>query len=332
MDRVLAVDPDAATATVQPGVVQEALQRAADPHGLRFGPDPSSSSRCTIGGMIGNNACGTRALGYGRTSDNLLGVAAITGTGATWDAPAVQDGLRAVTRAGLATIRTEFGRFGRQVSGFALENLLPENGFGVHRLLAGSEGTLAVLTEATVRLVSEPAHRILVVLGYPDIAAAGDATPQVLTYGPVACEGIDSRIVEYDVPARTSAEAAAVLGCEVAQIAKSLVFRAASGTPVLVIASGVNRVDVAKVAQLAGEPIGKADATFVRTVTGYAIGGIPPLGHAQALRAFVDRDLLRYPVVYAAGGTPHAMFPLSPQELPRIAGAAVADVAEVPQP
>ena len=196
MDRVLAVDPDAATATVQPGVVQEALQRAADPHGLRFGPDPSSSSRCTIGGMIGNNACGTRALGYGRTSDNLLGVAAITGTGATWDAPAVQDGLRAVTRAGLATIRTEFGRFGRQVSGFALENLLPENGFGVHRLLAGSEGTLAVLTEATVRLVSEPAHRILVVLGYPDIAAAGDATPQVLTYGPVACEGIDSRIVD----------------------------------------------------------------------------------------------------------------------------------------
>ncbi len=196
MGRVLAVDPDAATATVQPGVVQEDLQRAAAPHGLRFGPDPSSSSRCTIGGMIGNNACGTRALGYGRTSDNLLGLRAITGSGAPWDAPAVRDGLSAVTRAGLATIRTEFGRFGRQVSGFALENLLPEKGFGVHRLLAGSEGTLAVITEATVRLVSEPAHRVLVVLGYPDIAAAGDATPEVLTYGPVACEGIDSRIVD----------------------------------------------------------------------------------------------------------------------------------------
>ena len=109
MDRVLAVDPDAATATVQPGVVQEDLQRAAAPHGLRFGPDPSSSSRCTIGGMIGNNACGTRALGYGRTSDNLLGLRAITGSGAPWDAPAVRDGLSAVTRAGLATIRTVSG-------------------------------------------------------------------------------------------------------------------------------------------------------------------------------------------------------------------------------
>jgi prolyl-tRNA editing enzyme YbaK/EbsC (Cys-tRNA(Pro) deacylase) len=140
--------------------------------------------------------------------------------------------------------------------------------------------------------------------------------------------GIASRIVEYDVPARTSAEAAAVLGCAVGQIAKSLVFRAESGTPVLVIASGANRVDVAKVAALAGEPIGKADAAFVRTATGYAIGGIPPLGHAQACRAFVDRNLLSYGTVYAAGGTPHAMFPLPSHELPRIANALVADVAE----
>lgn len=144
----------------------------------------------------------------------------------------------------------------------------------------------------------------------------------------LAAAGVDTRIVEYDVPARTSAEAAVVLRCEVGQIAKSLVFRAASGTPVLVIASGANRVDVAKIAALAGEPIGKADASFVRAVTGYAIGGIPPLGHAQALRTFVDRDLLRFAVVWAAGGTPHALFPLSPLELPRIAGATVADVAE----
>lgn len=144
----------------------------------------------------------------------------------------------------------------------------------------------------------------------------------------LAAAGVDTRIVEYDVPARTSAEAAVVLRCEVGQIAKSLVFRAASGTPVLVIASGANRVDVAKIAELAGEPIGKADASFVRAVTGYAIGGIPPLGHAQALRTFVDRDLLRFAVVWAAGGTPHALFPLSPLELPRIAGATVADVAE----
>ena len=127
--------------------------------------------------MIGNNACGTRALGYGRTSDNVLGLRVLTGTGESLDAPAIRDGLRRVARAGLATIRTEFGRFGRQVSGYALENLLPEKGFDVTRLLVGSEGTLAVATEATVRLVAEPAHRLLVVLGYPDIAAAGDATP-----------------------------------------------------------------------------------------------------------------------------------------------------------
>ncbi len=144
----------------------------------------------------------------------------------------------------------------------------------------------------------------------------------------LAAAGVSTTIVEYDVPARTSAEAAAVLGCTVAQIAKSLVFRAASGAPVLVIASGANRVDEAKVAATLGEPIGKADATFVRECTGYAIGGIPPLGHARPLTTLVDRDLLQYDVVYAAGGTPHAMFPLSPADLVRVAGGGVADVRQ----
>ena len=142
----------------------------------------------------------------------------------------------------------------------------------------------------------------------------------------LAAAGVATTIVEYDVPARTSAEAAAVLGCTVAQIAKSLVFRAASGAPVLVIASGANRVDEAKVAAQVGEPIGKADAAFVRECTGYAIGGIPPLGHARPLTTLVDRDLLQHDVVYAAGGTPHAMFPLSPADLVRVAGGGVADV------
>ena len=142
----------------------------------------------------------------------------------------------------------------------------------------------------------------------------------------LAAAGVATTIVEYDVPARTSAEAAAVLGCTVAQIAKSLVFRAASGAPVLVIASGANRVDEAKVAAQVGEPIGKANAAFVRECTGYAIGGIPPLGHARPLTTLVDRDLLQHDVVYAAGGTPHAMFPLSPADLVRVAGGGVADV------
>jgi prolyl-tRNA editing enzyme YbaK/EbsC (Cys-tRNA(Pro) deacylase) len=139
--------------------------------------------------------------------------------------------------------------------------------------------------------------------------------------------GVTTRIVEYDVPARTSAEAAAVLGCEVGQIAKSLIFRSASGVPVLVIASGAHRVDEAKVAALAGESIGKADAAFVRTATGYAIGGIPPLAHATRARTFIDRNLLAYDTVYAAGGTPHAMFPIAPMDLVRVAQGTVADTA-----
>ena len=141
----------------------------------------------------------------------------------------------------------------------------------------------------------------------------------------LAAAGVPTVITEYDTSARTSAEAASVLGCLVGQIAKSLVFRATSGTPVLVIASGANRVDEAKIAALAGEPIGKADAGFVRLVTGYAIGGIPPLGHAQRLSTFIDRDLLAYDVVYAAGGTPHAMFPITPADLVRVAEGMVAD-------
>ena len=143
----------------------------------------------------------------------------------------------------------------------------------------------------------------------------------------LAAAGVISRIVEYDTPARTSPEAAAVLGCEVGQIAKSLVFRAASGAPVLVIASGANRVDEKKISGLVGEAIGKADAAFVRTVTGYAIGGIPPLAHAQPLVAWIDRNLLQYARVYAAGGSPHAMFPIAPDDLVRVTRGTVADVA-----
>jgi FAD/FMN-containing dehydrogenase/Fe-S oxidoreductase len=205
MNKVLAVDPDGRTAVVQPGVVPIELQKLLVAQGLRFGPDPSTVTRCTIGGMIGNNACGARTLGYGRTSDNVVALRAVSGNGESLDLAA--DGaspassptvgaLHQVVRSGLATIRTEFGTFGRQMSGYALEHLLPEKGFDVARMLIGSEGTLAVVTEATVRLVADPPQSVLVVLGFDDIAAAGDAAPTVLHFGPTACEGIDSRIVE----------------------------------------------------------------------------------------------------------------------------------------
>jgi prolyl-tRNA editing enzyme YbaK/EbsC (Cys-tRNA(Pro) deacylase) len=141
----------------------------------------------------------------------------------------------------------------------------------------------------------------------------------------LAAANIAGPVVEYDLPARTSAEAAKLLSCSVGQIAKSIVFRSATGAPVLVIASGANRVDQTKIAALLGEPVGRADAAFVRAATGYAIGGIPPLAHAQRLSTFIDRDLLAYDVVYAAGGTPHAMFAIAPPELVRVSGGMVSD-------
>jgi FAD/FMN-containing dehydrogenase/Fe-S oxidoreductase len=198
--RVLALDPEAATATVQPGVVLDDLQAAARPHGLRFGPDPSTHGRCTLGGMIGNNACGSRALAYGRTADNVLELEVVCGTGRRLRAgpravPRVP-GLEALVRAHLAPIRTQFGRFGRQISGYSLEHLLPERGGDLARALVGSEGTLAVVLEATVRLVEAPAATVLVVLGYPDMAAAADAVGAVLPRRPVALEGIDARILD----------------------------------------------------------------------------------------------------------------------------------------
>jgi len=141
----------------------------------------------------------------------------------------------------------------------------------------------------------------------------------------LAAAGIASLIVERDSAARTSAEAAVLLQCVVGQIAKSIVFRATSGAEVLVIASGANRVDEGKVAALLGEPVERADAAFVRAATGYAIGGIPPLAHAQLMSTFIDRDLLAYDTIYAAGGTPHALFAIAPPELVRVSGGKVSD-------
>ncbi|MDT3395133.1 FAD-linked oxidase C-terminal domain-containing protein [Streptomyces sp. B1866] len=202
LNAVRAVDPDARTAVVEPGVVLADLQRRAGPYGLRFGPDPSTHNRCTLGGMIGNNACGSRALAYGRTSDNVLALDVLAGTGERLsldsgsgaDSPLLER-LAEVARAHLAVIRTELGRFPRQVSGYALEHLLPERGFAVARMLTGSEGTCAVTLGATLRLVDAPAATVLAVLGYPDMATAADAVPAVLPHGPVALEGIDARIV-----------------------------------------------------------------------------------------------------------------------------------------
>ncbi|MBK5218056.1 MAG: FAD-binding oxidoreductase, partial [Propionibacteriales bacterium] len=203
MNRVRSIDPETRTATVEPGTVHATLQRAATPHGLRFGPDPSTHTRCTIGGMIGNNACGSRTLAYGRTADNLVALDVVTIGGERikllrGDSPpsSTLERLREVVGGGLGTIRQEFGQFGRQVSGYSLEHLLPENDFDVSTFMAGTEGTLAVILESTVRLVQDPAYRHLLVLGYPSMADAADHVPTVLDFAPTACEGLDSRIVD----------------------------------------------------------------------------------------------------------------------------------------
>jgi prolyl-tRNA editing enzyme YbaK/EbsC (Cys-tRNA(Pro) deacylase) len=141
--------------------------------------------------------------------------------------------------------------------------------------------------------------------------------------------GFANEVVQLADSARTSAEAAAAVGCDVAQIAKSLVFRAKeSGRAVLVVASGTNRVDEKKVAALLGEPIGRADPDFVRAETGYTIGGIPPVGHARPIVTFVDEDLLKLEKIWAAAGHPHAVFPLTPAELVDMTGGQVAAVAK----
>jgi FAD/FMN-containing dehydrogenase/Fe-S oxidoreductase len=208
LNRVLSLDPESRTAVVQPGVVHASLTREALAHGLRFGPDPSTHTRCTIGGMVGNNACGSRALGYGRTADNVAGMRVAFGTGeisSVWG-PAPTDGaearLAALADDELAHVRTSFGQFSRQVSGYSFEHLLPENGRRTDRFLVGSEGTLALVLEATVELVPDDRDRRLLVLGYPSMAEAADAVPRVLATGSghaarvIACEGLDSRIVD----------------------------------------------------------------------------------------------------------------------------------------
>ena len=128
--------------------------------------------------------------------------------------------------------------------------------------------------------------------------------------------GFANQIITFMQPAKTSAEAAAAVGCEVGQIAKSLVFKGLqSEQAILVIASGVNRVNEKVLSLQAAEKVGKADADFVRLKTGFVIGGVPPVGHAEKLRTFIDEDLLQYEVIWAAAGTPYAVFKLTPREL-----------------
>ncbi|MFI2257602.1 FAD-binding and (Fe-S)-binding domain-containing protein [Streptomyces tubercidicus] len=209
MRRIVSLDPAARTAVVQPGVILDDLRAAAGAHGLTFGPDPSTHSRCTLGGMIGNNSCGSHSVAWGTTADSVRELELLTyggepvragrgtdPTGApTGLPPALRDGVKRLVDGELALLRTGYPDLPRRISGYALDALLPENGTDLARALTGSEGTLGVLTEATVRLVETPAARVLAVLAYPDESAAAEAAHTLLPRRPMTVEGMAADLV-----------------------------------------------------------------------------------------------------------------------------------------
>ena len=203
MNRVVSIDPEARTATVEPGCVGSTLQAAAAKYGLRFGPDPSSQNRATIAGMVANNACGPHATAWGRTSDNIVSLDCVDGRGRRFAATTSHDsalrdmpGLASLIDSHLAPIRTQLGRFKRQVSGYSLEHLTPEGGRNLAAMLAGTEGTLVLILSVTVRLVPLPDAPVLAALGYRSMIEAADDVPALLAHSPLAVEGMDRRLVD----------------------------------------------------------------------------------------------------------------------------------------
>ena len=216
MNRVIAIDADARNAQVEPGVVQSHLNSALAPHGLFFAPDPSTKDRCTIGGMIGNNSCGAHSAAYGKTVDNVeaLEVVLYDGTelsltgsiaDAELDAAIARGGregelysrLRELRDHCADSVRAHFPQLPRRVSGYNLDELMPERGFNVARAVVGSEGTLATILRATIRAVPRPKELALAVLGFDDVFTAADQTPWLLAHRPEALEGFDENLPEF---------------------------------------------------------------------------------------------------------------------------------------
>ncbi len=215
MAEILEIDPEKRLARVQPGVVLDRLRNAAEKHHLTFAPDPATHSRCTLGGMIGNNSCGVHSVMAGKTDDNIEALEVLTYDGLRMNVGQTSEdelqkitsegGRRAEIYTGLKTlgekysnlVRQRFPNIPRRVSGYNLNYLLPENGFHVARALVGSEGTCVTVLEATCCLVQSPPARVLLVIAYPDIYECADHVPEVLEHKPIGLEGVDNLLVEY---------------------------------------------------------------------------------------------------------------------------------------
>src|SRR5690606_7966698 len=214
--RLVSVDERARTCVVEPGIVLDELNRQLAPVGLMFGPRPATHSHCTLGGMIGNNSCGSTAQLYGKTADNVVRLEILTYDGTRmWVGPTddqeyeriVAGGgrpaeivrrLREIAAENAGEIRRRYPDIPRRVSGYNLDQLLPGGPFDLARALVGSEGTLVTVLRAELALVPVPAARSLVVLGYHDIAAAGDAVPPITAHRPLQLEGLDDKLVGYE--------------------------------------------------------------------------------------------------------------------------------------
>lgn len=216
LDRIMALDPEARLASVEPGCILDTLRDAAEKHHLTFGPDPSTHSRNTLGGMIGNNSCGVHSVMAGRTSDNVERMTILTYDGEIWEVGPTpgteldriisEGGRRGEVYAGMRDLIARYGALIEQrypdiprlVSGFEnLDALLPGRGFNVAKALVGTEGTCALVLDATLRLVSSPPCRALAVLGFDDIFLAADSVPEVLELGPIGIEGFDDLLFQY---------------------------------------------------------------------------------------------------------------------------------------
>ena len=213
LNRIVSLDVERKEARVEPGVVLDTLRNAAERHHLTFAPDPSTHSHNTLGGMIGNNSCGVHSVMGGKTVDNVIDLDILTYDGERMTVGATDDheinrivsqrGRRGEIHSRLRTlrdtyaerIRARYPRIPRRVSGYNLDQLLPENGFNVARALVGTEGTCVVVLGARVRLVDSPPSRSLLVLGYPDVYTAGDHIAEILACKPIGLEGIDDRLI-----------------------------------------------------------------------------------------------------------------------------------------